>query len=142
MAGKAVAEIRDPTVGGMPPIAEVAVAVLVLIVVGGIFTAAHLPRHAPLGVTGALLGAAAVGLLADAAMLSRLQRFAWGRFRQVAGWALLAYLVVAGMLEYVFVYDHTRGDQLVVLSLMLLVFALDIPLLLGFSVARHQSPDG
>jgi hypothetical protein len=46
--------------------------------------------------------------------------------------------VIAGMLEYVFVYDHTRGTQLLILSLMLAVFAVDIPLLLGFSVARFQ----
>jgi uncharacterized membrane protein len=49
--------------------------------------------------------------------------------------------VIAGMLEYVFVYDHTRGTQLVILSLMLFVFALNIPMLLGFSVARFQEPD-
>ena len=54
---------------------------------------------------------------------------------------LLAYLVIAGMLEYVFVYDDTRGTQLLILSLMLLVFAVNIPMLLAFSVARFQDPD-
>jgi hypothetical protein len=42
----------------------------------------------------------------------------------------------------VFIYDHTRGSQLLILSLMLVVFAVDIPLLLGFSVARFQDADG
>lgn len=55
----------------------------------------------------------------------------------VAGRALAAYLVIAGMLEFVFVLDHTPGRLLVLLTLMLLVFAIDVPLLLGFSVARY-----
>jgi hypothetical protein len=59
-------------------------------------------------------------------------------FRLVAGWVLVAYLVIAGMLEYVFIYDGTRGTQLLILSLMLAVFAVNIPMLLGFSVARFQ----
>lgn len=55
-------------------------------------------------------------------------------------YALLAYLVIAGMLEYVFVLDHTRGATLVVLTLMLVIYAVDIPVLLAFSVARYQRP--
>ena len=46
----------------------------------------------------------------------------------------------AGMLEYAFVYDGTSGSQLVILTAMLVVFAINIPLLLGFSVARFQDP--
>jgi hypothetical protein len=42
------------------------------------------------------------------------------------------------MLEYVFVKDGTRGGVLVVLSLSLLVFAVHVPLLIGFTVARYQ----
>jgi len=115
--------------------------VLALIVAGGIYTAAHLPRHVPQGPTIALLAAAAVLLGVNATLLARIEGFAWRTFRLVAGWVLVAYLVIAGMLEYVFVYDHTRGTQLVILSLMLAVFAVNIPVLLGFSVARFQDPD-
>jgi hypothetical protein len=45
------------------------------------------------------------------------------------------------MLEYVFIYDHTRGTQLLILTLMLVVFAVNIPVLIGFSVARFQALD-
>jgi membrane-bound acyltransferase YfiQ involved in biofilm formation len=124
----------------LPPIQQIAVAVLALIVVGGIYTAAHLPRHVPQGPTIVLLAAAAVLLGVNVALLMRIEGFAWKTFRLVSGWVFLAYLVIAGMLEYVFVYDHTRGTQLVILSLMLVVFAVDIPMLLGFSVARFQGP--
>ena len=124
----------------LPPIQPIAVAILVLIVIGGIYTAAHLPRHVPQGPTIALLAAAAVLLAVNVVLLSRIEGFAWGRFRVVAGWVGLAYIVIAGMLEYVFVYDHTRGTQLVILTLMLVVFAANVTLLLGFSVARFQDP--
>ena len=90
----------------------------------------------------ALLSAAAALLVLNAVLLSRIEGFAWGRFRQVAGWVLAAYVVIAGMLEYVFVYDHTSGTQLLILTLMLAVFAVNVPMLLGFSVARFDEPEG
>ena len=43
------------------------------------------------------------------------------------------------MLEFVFVLDGTRGTMLVVLTLMLAFFAVDIPLILAFSVARSET---
>jgi len=122
----------------LPPIQQIAVAVLALIVIGGIYTAAHLPRHVPQGPTIALLAAAVVLLAVNISLLARIEAFAWRAFRLVSGWVFVAYLVIAGMLEYVFVYDHTRGSQLLILTAMLAVFAVDIPMLLGFSVARFQ----
>ena len=124
----------------LPPIQPIAVATIVLIVSGGIYTAAHLPRHVPQGPTIALLAAAVVLLATNAVLLSRIEPFAWRIFRVVTAWVFAAYVVIAGMLEYVFVYDHTRGTQLLILTAMLAVFAVDIPLLLGFSVARYQDP--
>ncbi|MGD0196448.1 MAG: hypothetical protein ABSC56_00885 [Solirubrobacteraceae bacterium] len=129
-----------PGDGPLPPIQQIAVASLVLIIAGGIYTAAHLPRHVPQGPTIVLLSLAAALVVANAVLLSRIKPFNWRIFRQVAGWVALAYVVVAGMLEYVFVYDHTSGTQLVILTLMLVVFACNIPMLLGFSVARFQEP--
>lgn len=125
----------------LPPIQLIAVATIVLIVIGGIYTAAHLPRHVPQGPTVALLAAAVVLLGANVVLLARIEPFAWRIFRLVTAWVFAAYVVIAGMLEYVFVYDHTRGTQLVILTGMLAVFAINIPLLLGFSVARYQDPD-
>ena len=130
-----------PTTRALPPIQQIAVATMVLVVIGGIYTAAHLPAHVPEGPTIGLLVAACVLLAVNVTLLARIETFAWGAFRLVAGWVLLAYAVIAGMLEYVFVYDGTRGSQLVILTAMLAVFAVNIPLLLGFSVARFQEPD-
>jgi hypothetical protein len=124
----------------LPPVAELAVVSMALIIVGGIYLVAHLPQRAPLGPAVGLLAAAGVLLVANAALVSSLRPFAWRVFFQVAGWVLVAYLVIGGMLEFTFIFDDTRGALLVVLTLSLLVFALDIPILLGFSVARYQDP--
>jgi hypothetical protein len=136
----AAAAGEAPTAPGrrLPPIAQLAVASMAMVVIGGINLAAHLPRRPPLGVPAGLLVAACVLLIGNVVALSQLREFAWNTFFLVTRWALLAYLVIAGMLEYVFVLDHTRGRVLLVLTLMLVVFAVDIPMLLGFSVARYQ----
>ena len=124
-------------VSKLPPIAEIAVAALALIVVGGITLASRLPHPAPLPVLITLLAAAAVLVLVDVVLLARLRDFAWPLFFTVAKWTLLAYTVMYGILEFTFVYDHVTGSTLAVLTLMLAVFAIDVPLLFGFSVARY-----
>ena len=121
----------------LPPVTGLAVAALILVIAGGIYLAAHLPRPAPLGPPATALVMAVVALLAAAALLARVRDFAWHTFFVVAGWTLAAYVVIAGMLGFVFVLDHTPGRLLVLLTLMLAVFAIDVPLLLGFSVARY-----
>ncbi len=113
---------------------------MALAIAGGIYIAAHLPQRPGLGPAIGLLAGSVVLLAGAVGTIARLRAFAWGRFRQVAGWALAAYVVIAGMLGYVFVDDGARGSLLVLIVLTLLVFAVDVPLLLGFSVARHQTP--
>jgi hypothetical protein len=124
----------------LPPIAEIAVGAMALIVVGGITLASRLPRPAPLPVLIAALAAAAALVLTDVVLLARLRDFAWPLFFKVAKWTLLAYAVMYGMLEFTFVYDHVGGSTLAVLTLMLVVIAVDVPLLFGFSVARYAEP--
>jgi hypothetical protein len=109
-----------------------------VVVGGGVYLAAYLPRHAPLGPAYGILALAVVLLGTNVGVLARVRPFAWGRFFSVARWALLAYLVFAGILEYVFVLDGTRGGLLIVLTVMLAIYAVNIPLLLAFSVARYQ----
>ena len=124
----------------VPPVTALGMLSLALIAGGVSYLAAYLPKHAPLGPAIGCLVAAAAVLAAAVALLVRQPSFAWARFRQVAGWTLLAYIVIAGMIEYAFVYDHTHGSVLVVMTLMLAVFLLTPPILLAFTVARFQQP--
>jgi hypothetical protein len=126
----------------LPPIAEVGMAVIAVVVSGGVYLASYLPRKAPLGPACAIMGVAAALLLWNIFTLSRLRNFAWDKFFLVAKWALIAYLIIAGMLEYIFVLDHTRGGVLAVLTAMLAIFAVNIPMILAFSVARYQPAGG
>jgi hypothetical protein len=125
----------------LPPVTQVGMASLALIVAGGIYLSAHLPQHVALGPAVALLAASALLLAANLALLARVKDFPWRRFAEIARWSLLAYVVVAGMIEYSFVRNHVRGGALVVLSLSLVVFAVHVPTLIGFTVARYYEPE-
>jgi hypothetical protein len=125
----------------LPPVTEVGMASLALIVTGGIYLSAHLPRHVPLGPAVALLAASVLLLVGNVVALSRVEGFAWDRFFSVAKWSLLAYIVIAAMIEYAFLKDHVSGGSLVVLTLSLAVFAVHVPMLMGFTVARYADTD-
>ena len=122
----------------LPAVTEIGAASMVAVAVGLIYSASYLPKHAQTGVAVAIIVVAAALQLANAFLLSRIERFAWGLFKQVAGWSLLAYAIIAGMIEFAFVFDHTRGTQLVILTLTLLLFMLNVPVLIAFTVARYQ----
>jgi hypothetical protein len=121
-----------------PRVTELGMLSIALVAAGVIYLAASLPRHAALGPAVALLAAAAAILALNLVLLARRPGFAWWRFRTVARWLLLVYAVISGMIEYAFVYDHTRGSVLVVLTLLLAVFTLDVPLIAAFTVARFE----
>ncbi len=125
----------------LPPVTQLAMLSLALIVAGGIYLSAHLPHHVPLGPAVALLAASVVVLAANVFVLSRVKDFNWSRFFEVAKWSLLAYVVIAGMILYVFLRDQVSGGTLVVLTLSLAVFAVHVPMLVGFTVARYADGD-
>jgi len=125
-----------------PPVTQLAMASLTLIVAGGIYLSSHLPQPVSLTPAIVLLAASAVLLAINLALLARVRDFAWGRFFQVGKWSLLAYVAIAGMIEYVFLRNHLSGGPLVVLTLSLVVFAIHVPTLVGFTVARYYEPSG
>jgi len=122
----------------LPPVTQLAMLSLGLIVAGGIYLSAHLPRHVPLGPAVALLAASVIVLAVNIFLLSRVRDFDWPRFFEVGKWSLLAYTVIAGMILYVFLRNHISGGSLVVLTLSLVVFAVHVPMLVGFTVARYS----
>ncbi len=125
----------------LPPVTELAMASLALIVAGGIYLSAHLPQHVPLAPAVVLL-VLSIGLfVANVFTLTRVQGFPWSRFISVAKWSLLAYAIIAGLIEYAFLQNHISGGALVVLTLSLCVFAVHVPTLIGFTVARYDEAD-
>ena len=123
-----------------PPVTELAMASLTLIVAGGIYLSAHLPRQVSLTPAVVLLAGSTILLAVNLALLARVREFAWDRFFQVGKWSLLAYVAIAGMIEYVFLRNHLSGGPLVVLTLSLVIFAIHVPTLVGFTVARYYEP--
>jgi hypothetical protein len=121
----------------LPPVTELGMASLALIVAGGIYLSAKLPQHVPLTPAVILLALSALLVAVNLILLARVRGFPWTRFAEVAKWALLAYAITAGMIEYVFVHNHVRGGTLVVLTLSLVVYAVHVPMLIAFTVARY-----
>jgi hypothetical protein len=126
----------------LPPVTQIGMSSLALIVAGGIYLSAHLPHHVPLAPAIALLVASALLLAGNLALLARVDGFAWNRFFEIAKWALLAYAITAGMIEFAFVRDHLSGGPLIVLTLSLIVYAVHVPVLIAFTVARYYDTEG
>jgi hypothetical protein len=124
----------------LPPVTELGMTSLALIVVGGIYLSAHLPQHVPLAPAVALLAASSTILGVNLILLGRVKGFAWDRFALVFKWSLVAYGITAGMILYAFVHDHVHGSALVVLALSLVVYAVQVPVLIAFTVARFAGP--
>lgn len=124
----------------LPPVAEVAVVSICMMLIGGVYLAAKLPGRPSLVLPVALVIAGGLLTLGDMVILSRIRPFAWPTFFLVLKWALFAYLVIAGILEFVFIRDHTPGSTMAVLTAALSVFAVDVPTILAFTVARFADP--
>ena len=123
-----------------PPVAPLTVCSLALIVIGGILMASYVPRQPPLAIPAALTAVSAALTLTAVLLLSRLEQFAWPRFFLAFRWALLAYVISAGVIGFAFVRDHIRGAPLALVTVMLLIYALDVPVVIAFTVARYSSP--
>ena len=122
----------------LPPVTAIGMTSLALIVAGGIYLASHIPQHVPLVPAVVLLALSAALLVTNLVLLLRVRGFARERFFQVAKWALLAYGITAGMILYAFLRDGLSGGTLVVLTLSLVVYAVHVPMLIGFTVARYD----
>ena len=122
----------------LPPVDWVGTLALVCVVAGGIWLVSVMPGGGSMVPGVALLIAGGVFLLTALAMLSRVRPFAWRTFRVVAGYGFLAYLVLASVVAFAFVLDDLTGAQMAVMFSMLGAFAVIVPLLLGFGVARYQ----
>jgi hypothetical protein len=100
LPNQAPATIASPR--KFPPVAELATGSLAVIVVGGIDMAASFPQRPDLVLPIALLAISAALLAAAVVLLLRWRPFAWATFSLVARWALLAYVISAGMIEFSF----------------------------------------
>lgn len=138
MSVSAASPAKAPVEHTYPPIPALVVSSLALVIVGGIWMASYFPRRPPLGLP-TLLGVLSVVLLATGfLLLARVPFFSWSTFLQVWRWALLAYVVIAGLIEFAFVHNGARGAPLAVVTAMLVVFALDVATVIAFTVARYQ----
>ena len=83
----------------LPPVTQLGMLSLALIVAGGIYLSSHIPNHVSLTPAIVLLCASAALLGGNLAALARVPGFAWERFFAIARWAFVAYLIIAAMID-------------------------------------------
>ena len=125
----------------MPPVIEAGALSLALAISGVIYLTSTLPSVPPIAPAIGLLAAAALVVVLNAVLLARTPGFAWRQFFLVFQWALLGYGIVAGLLMFVFIHNDLPTKQLVLLIATLAIGAVDIPMILAFSVARFADPE-
>ncbi|HEY2594861.1 MAG TPA: hypothetical protein VGK33_13260 [Chloroflexota bacterium] len=140
MSEQAADRALPPTTGAHPPVTQLAVTSLVLVLIGGIYMVGTYQSSPSLAIPAALLIGSVVLWLASVLLMARHRGFAWPIFSRIARWALLAYVIEAGMIEYSFIHNNVRGTTLLLLSLMLVMFALDVTVSIAFTVARFATP--
>jgi hypothetical protein len=124
-----------------PVVACIVGTIVSCILAAGIIIA-HVPAPAPMWGSIMWVCIAAVLTVATMVLILRKKSFARKRFFTVAKWVFLYILVLTGMAEYVMAFDGMRGETLVVMTIVLLLFLVNIPMLWGFSVARHERTPG
>jgi hypothetical protein len=125
----------------LPPVIEAGVLSLALAVSGVIYLTSSLPSEPPIAPAVGLLAASALTVAVNAVVLARARGFAWRRFFLVYQWTLLGYGLVAGMLMFVFIHNDLPTRLLAMLVTTLAIGAVDIPMILSFSVARFAEDE-
>jgi hypothetical protein len=120
-----------------PVVACIVGTIISCILAAGIIIA-HVPEPAPMWGSIMWVCIAAVLTVATVVLILRKKPFARKRFFTVAKWVFLYILLLTGMGEYVMAFDGMRGEALVIMTVILLLFLVNIPMLWGFSVARHE----
>jgi hypothetical protein len=121
----------------LPPVTQLGMLSLALIVAGGIYLASNLTGDISLAPAVVLLVLSACLVVVNLVLIARVPDFDRARFVGVGRWALLAYAITAGLIEYAFLRNHITGGPLVVLTLSLVVYAVHVPMLIAFTVARY-----
>ncbi len=129
---------REPE-AQLPPVGVVGVLALALAISGASYLSSSLPQEPPFAPAIALLVAAAAAVIFNVVSLALVRDFAWRTFFAVGRWTLLGYGLIAALLMFIFIHNNIPDRQLALLIATLAVGAVDIPMVLAFSVARHYT---
>lgn len=122
----------------MPPVVPVGMAALTLAITGGVLLVAQIGSEPKLTVPAVFIIGAVVAEVVVVAMLASIRPLAWWRFKQVLGWALVAYVLQSAIIEWTFIKNKVPSGPLTLLTLGLVVFSTVVPLMVAFTTARYQ----
>jgi hypothetical protein len=122
----------------LPPCDLLSVISLSFVIIGGIYMTSYMPEKPPLlGAITLLVVSAAIFLVNSILLVSRLNLIGHVFFK-VAKWIVIVETIISAMLAYVFIYDGVRSTTLVILLMFLVLFALNIPIIVSYTVAKTQ----
>lgn len=112
-----------------------ATAALTCAVIGGIYIGSTIGGHSSL--LPAVIVAVVAYLFMTVSLVGLILNHHYSRpsFVKYVRGALLAYLLEAGILEFVFAYDHVSSTVIVILSALLVIFATSVPVIIGHTLA-------
>lgn len=125
----------------LPPIPALCEASLAATIAAAVVLAAQLPSTSDLLGPILLAGIAWLLIAITAIVLATIRPFNFRVLKMVSLRQFLAELVVAGMLEFVFLRDHLPAGPLVVFTILVGSFSVSVAMLIGFQVARWQEPE-
>jgi hypothetical protein len=128
----------EVTVRKLPPVTHLCVVSMALVIGAGVYMVSEIPSNPNYSIVFLLVGLSILIFVINAFLLVNVKTFNWKVFLQVIKWTLLAYCVISGVLIYIFVYDKMSGKSLDLLIASLVLFALNVPLNIAFTVARYQ----
>jgi len=122
-----------------PPCDMVCVGIMALVLATAVYLIGFLPHKPTLVPAWIMLGIAVVLLLAVVILLfSNKDTINFHMFGKVFKWMLLAYVVISGMLGSIVFVNRMPADIVATAVVAMVLFAIDIPLLVAFTVAKYQ----
>ncbi len=122
----------------LPPITLLCVISMAFVIGAGVYMVSEIPFSPNYAVVFLLVGVSLLVFIAIIGLLVKIDTFNWRVFFQVVKWTLAAYAVISGVLIYVFIFDKMSGKSLGLLIAALVLFALNVPVNIAFTVARYQ----
>ncbi len=128
----------NKTTRNLPPVNLLCVISMAFVIGAGVYMVSEIPYAPNYAVVFSLVIVSLLVFLVNVAMLAKVSMFNWKVFFQVIRWTLVAYAVISGVLIYVFVFDKMSSKSLSLLIAALILFALNVPLNIAFTVAQYQ----
>jgi uncharacterized membrane protein len=122
-----------------PPVDLLAIISMCFVIAGAIYMISESTSSSASTVAYIADVIALVVLLFAVGALVKIKSFAWSIFWLVFKWTLLVYCIISAFLLFIFTFNHMPESRLLPILFSLILFAVDVPLNISFTVAYSQT---